>query len=115
MLPPERSPVHQVVRLLRTAASHGPHPPISAAFLRAKVYQAVYQECVLQLEDGTEWDPAKDARVKLALECVEIIQGDRSYFTPGLDYAVKFLMWEPAPVTGKDRAAGETFTLAQGS
>lgn len=115
MLPPDRSPVHQVVRLLRSAKPHGPHLPISAAFLRAKVYQAVYQECVLKLEDGTEWDPSKDSRVKLALECVEIIQGARRSFTPGLEDAVKFLMWEPAPVSGKDRAAGETFTLAQGS
>ena len=115
MLVPEQSPVHIVVAELEAS-----HPRIirgdaTPSKWRARIYRAAADECDLMIQTGTHYDPGCDARVRWALEWVDILEGTRRFHTPHLPATKDFLSFKPASLSRKDSAAGETQTLAQGS
>jgi hypothetical protein len=87
----------------------------SHAAWRARVWIAADEEVVIKCDLATPYNPSDDCRVKWLLQWCDVLEGSRRAIDERLTATCDFLCRIPAPVSGKQRAAGETLTLAQGS
>ena len=115
MLPPDRSPVHRVV--LAALALGLPTPVLRArhthASWRAATWTAADQEG--QLRSGGTYSPSDDARIKWLLQWCDVLEGSRRAIDSRITDTMEFLCQFPSALSGKQLAAGESLTLAQGS
>ena len=83
---------------------------------RARIYRAAADETEWKYRINVPYDPSGDARVQYLLEWADILEGTRRRFSHGIEATMRFLFMPCEDfLSGKDLAAGETRTLAQGS
>lgn len=117
MLPPDRSPVHRVVLAVRAL---GPITPVlraryTHAAWRSSIWTAAADETAIKHDAAIFYNPSDDGRIKWLLQWCDVLEGSRRAIDERVTATCDFLCHIPAPVTGKQRAAGETLTLVQGS
>ncbi|MBJ7396589.1 MAG: hypothetical protein JHC76_11140 [Akkermansiaceae bacterium] len=117
MPPPDHSPVHRVVLAARAL---GPITPnlrgrYSYPKWRATTWRAGADEFAIKVAARIDYNPSADVRIKWLLQWCEVLEGSCRAIDEHLTATMEFLCQIPPPISGKQRAYGETLTLAQGS
>lgn len=119
MEPSDKSPLTSLIRQIE--ALDPPHRgrviTVQPAMLwRAQIYQTTAAEIEWKHRINVPYDPTGDIRLKYLLEWADIVEGTRRSFSHGIEATMRFLFMPREDfLSGKDLAAGETRTLAQGS
>lgn len=118
MLSPDRSPLHRLV--LRYRSSDPSDMMVRRtrhhSFCRAEIWTAAAVEHEELDAANVAYSPSDDFRVKWLLSWCDVLEGAQRRIDPRLTASMEFLCGFDRPtLSGKDRAAGEHLTLAQGS
>ena len=117
MLPPDRSPVHQVVLAVRALGTVTPvlRARYTHAAWRATIWKAAADETLIKQDAAIPYNPSADGRIKWLLQWCDVLEGTRRSIDDATTATCEWLCQITPPVTAQHRACGELLTLAQGS
>jgi hypothetical protein len=103
MLPPEQSPIHQLVTLWR-----GSRLPtrLEIPACRARLYAAATHEITAHFNTGKSYDPAADHRFRWASQWIEVAEGGRKTVDPDVEFTLTVIL-TPCPSAQKLAAAND--------
>lgn len=103
MLPPDQSPIHQLVQIWR--GSRLPtHAEIPAS--RARLFEAATHEIIRHANRGTHYDPMTDQRFLWATQWLQVADCSRNHIDPETTLLCN-LLFDPAPFTSKHLQAND--------
>lgn len=103
MLPPDQSPVHQLVSLWITCRKP---QRLELPACRARLFTAATHEITAHAEAGNSYDPMSDARFRWAVQFLEVAEESRKSIDPDIQFTLEMIL-TPCPTSCKLAAAND--------